>query len=210
MKYAAIILLLLSIMMYGIFSDFPMIANIVLVACVTVVLLLWELSVLKNNFSADFTMKSHSKIFNKSNLLMAIIWSFILIPDIYKEGFNTFAFISLVMWLMIILIDVLMIFVYKKKKPITIFIDGNTLTFNNPWLQKRDLNNLNYIGIKKPWKELELGFKKKSDIRIPFKEYKIEEFRRFLDILVEKSEHDVYLTDNVLEKFRSPTLETPN
>lgn len=208
MKYFITILLLLSVVMYGIIYDFSLIINISFTGLIIVTYILWEYSVLKNDFPANFTMKSYGKNFDKSNLLLAIMWSFFFIPSIYEDGFNTFAFSGLVIWILIVLLDVFMNFVYKKKKPTTIFIDGDTLVYNNRWIQKRNLNNLNYIGITKYWNEIELGFKKKSDVKIPFKEYKPEEVRHFLDMLVEKSEHDVYLTDNVLKKFPSPILET--
>ena len=84
------------------------------------------------------------------------------------------------------------------------------MVFNNRWPEKRDLKKLNYIGIPSFTGELELGFIKKSDVRLPFKEYKPDEFRRFLEILVEKSEHNVYLTEDVEKKFPASLLKLPN
>lgn len=205
MKYFISILCIALFLFLGIFWEFSPLFFSVGAVLLVVVLFLWEYNVLTRNFLGDFELKSQRKSINIANVILAILWTTFNLFESNKSG--RIVNLYLLFWALP-MVDVIMYFIYKKKTPTTIFIDNDTFTFNNRWVQKRDLKNLTYIGIKMFTAELELGFKKKSDVRISFKEYDKKDFRKFLDILVEKSEHNVYLTDDVIEKFPSVLSNT--
>ena len=202
MKYFILIIFILGFLFGGIFWEYPLALYIVLVVIYTIVLFFWEFNVLKQKFTGDFEIKSYRKSMDIFNFVMTIFWTVFLLFDMPSDGeLSNFKISILSALLLNQVVLIIMHYIYKSKKPITIVIQNDTFIFNNRWSQKRYLKNLEYIGLTSYGTELKLGFLKKSDVIIPMKEYKKKDFRRFLDILVEKSEHDVYLTDDVVKKF---------
>jgi hypothetical protein len=209
MKYYIVILSLVAAIFVGFFVEFSLPVFIALITALFMVLFTWECTVFFNKFSGRFQMKSHKKFLDFPRLLVSFTWIFIFIRE--GKSWDEFDVVEITLLLLcssFILLETGMSLLYMLKKPATVFIDNDTLIYNNPWLKKRDLKNLNYIGISNKMGELELGFVKKSDVRLPFREYDKKEFRQFLEILVEKSTHDVYLTEKVAKKFPATVLPT--
>mgnify|MGYP006151248227 CR=1 FL=1 len=88
-------------------------------------------------------------------------------------------------------------FIYKKKKPFTLFIKDNELILNKPWTQKRNLTELTQIQFDRFSKNLKLDFKSKSGVSIKTTEYKTDEIQTLLGILIDKSENEVSIPNNL-------------
>ena len=94
-------------------------------------------------------------------------------------------------------------FIYKKKKPYTIFIKGNVLILNRRWNLKRNLTELTQIKYDRFSKNLKLDFKTKREVSIKSTEYKTDEIQRLLEILIEKSENNIFVPDNYEPKIKN-------
>ncbi len=208
MKYYVTILCITSVFFLGLFSDFPLWLLITLNMLIFATLLFWELTVFTNKFKGDFILKSYTKSLNVSKYIgfLPFIFFNIIGKDIWNNN-STFEMSILFFVVAVISVDIIIYSLYRLKHPATIFIHNDEFICNNCWLKKRDLKNLNYIGISPLAGELVLGFIKKRDVLLPFREYDKKEFRAFLEILVEKSEHNVYLTEKVQHKFPATSLE---
>jgi hypothetical protein len=99
--------------------------------------------------------------------------------------------------------ELIMWFVYKKKKPFTIFIKENELILNKRWTQKRNLTELTQIQFDRLNKNLKLDFQSKSGISIKTTEYKIEEIQTLLGILIEQSKNEVFRPKNYHPKIKN-------
>jgi hypothetical protein len=195
MKYFITLILLIIISTYGLImeTEFPLVLNIILVVSILLTTVIWEYSVLNKNYESDFKMRSQRKIIGIFELINAITWTLILYfsNDSYKDVifliliFWTFALTELIMW-----------FVYKKKKPFTLFIKDNELILNKRWTQKRNLTELTQIQFDRFSKNLELDFKSNSGVSIKTTEYKTDEIQTLLGILIEKSENEVFIPNN--------------
>ena len=195
MKYFITLILLIIISTYGLImeTEFPLVLNIILVVSILLTTVIWEYSVLNKNYESDYKMRSQRKIIGIFELINAITWTLILYfsNDSYKDVifliliFWTFALTELIMW-----------FVYKKKKPFTLFIKDNELILNKRWTQKRNLTELTQIQFDRFSKNLELDFKSNSGVSIKTTEYKTDEIQTLLGILIEKSENEVFIPNN--------------
>jgi len=212
MKYFIAIIFIGIALICGLSWEFPSWVYVGLVLLFNIFLFFWEYKTLQCDFLGDFEMKSHRKSVDMLNVVFAILYTTMYVFDTLSESETGTSVLVLVLFWSKPLVDLVMHFMYKKKKPTTIFISGDWLLFNNRWTQKRDLKTLNYIGITSFATELKLGFSKKSDVIIPMKEYKKAAFRQFLNILVEKSDskHEVYLIDDLKKRFPALPEETQN
>ncbi|EDP95105.1 hypothetical protein U8527_12890 [Kordia algicida OT-1] len=209
MKYFIGIILVLIILLYGYLWKLPLLISIVLLLLYFFILFFWEYAVLRYKISGEFQMRSYRKSLETFGFAIAIIWTLMYVIDLHTKGITNSKLPIVILFWFGSLVNIIMYFMYKKKKPVTVFITGDWLHYNNRWKKKRDLKTLNYIGTSKLATDLILGFTEKSDVIIPMKEYKKEEFRQFLDILIEKSDpkHKVYLIDNLTERFPKQTKE---
>ncbi|AXG71242.1 hypothetical protein KORDIASMS9_03499 [Kordia sp. SMS9] len=207
MKYYVTILCITSVFFLGLFLDFPLWLLITLNMLIFATLLFWELSVFTNKFKGDFALKSYKKSLDLLKYLGLFMFVFLVFEKSSWNDLSTFEMSILFFAVAIVSADIIVYSLYKLKHPATIFIHNDEFIFNNCWLKKRNLKNLNYIGISPLAGELVLGFIKKRDVLLPFREYDKKEFRAFLEILVEKSEHNVYLTEKVQNKFPATSLE---
>jgi|GEM_PF-4040450 len=192
MKYFIPLILLIITLTYGqiMETEFPLILNIILVVSILLTTVLWEYSVLNKNYESDFKMRSQRKVIGIFELINAIAFTLLLsFPDYsYKDAifliliFWTFPLTELIMW-----------FVYKKEKPFTLFIKENELILNKRWTQKRNLTELTQIQFDRFSKNLKLDFKSKSGISIKTTEYKTDDIQTLLEILIEKSENEVFV-----------------
>ncbi|WP_339659054.1 hypothetical protein [uncultured Polaribacter sp.] len=95
-----------------------------------------------------------------------------------------------------------MFFLYKKKKPYTLFIKNNELMLLEKGNQKRDLIGLNRILFDRFNKNIEFTFDKGFKLKINTIDYKKEDIDKLLDIVIEKSKHPVFIPKNYLEEKR--------
>jgi hypothetical protein len=94
-------------------------------------------------------------------------------------------------------------FIYKKQKPYTLFIKGNELILNRRWILKRNLTELTQIQYDRCSKNLKLDFKTKREVSIKTTEYKTDEIQKLLEILIEKSENNVFVPNNYEPKIKN-------
>ena len=94
------------------------------------------------------------------------------------------------------IIEILIWFIYKAKRPFTVFIKDDELILNKRWYKVRNLPNLVQISYNRFTKSLLLDFKVKSEISIATTEYSTEDINLMLKILIEKSEHNVFIPSN--------------
>ena len=202
MKFFITLIFLITILTYGqiMETEFPLVLNCALVVSILLTTVLWEYSVLNKNYQSDFKMRSQRKIIGIFELINAIAWTLLLSfsNDIYKE----IIFLILIFWTFPIT-ELIMWFIYKKKKPFTLFIKDNELILNKRWTQKRNLTELTQIRFDRISKNLKLDFKSKSGISIKTTEYKTDEIQTLLGILIEKSENEVFIPNNYEPKKNS-------
>ena len=94
------------------------------------------------------------------------------------------------------MVGMIMWFIYKKKKPYTLFIKNDELVLNKRWKQKRNLTELTQIQFDRFSKNLKLDFESDSEISIKTTEYETGSINELLDILIKKSKYDVAVPDN--------------
>jgi hypothetical protein len=195
MKYFITFILLITILTYGqvIETEFPLVLNIALVVLIFLTSFLWEYSTLNKNYDADFKIRSQSKKIGIFEFVNAIAWTGILF--IWNYSSESLIFLALIFWSFPIT-ELIMWFVYKTKKPFTLFIKDNELVLNKRWNQKRNLTELTQIRFDRFSKNLKLDFKSKSEISIKTTEYKADDIQKLLEILIEKSEYDVFVPQN--------------
>ncbi len=194
MKYFITIILLITILIYGqlLENGFPIFLNISLIVLILTVFLLSEFSVLNRKFKSDFKIRTYKKNTGSFWLSLAIYWTILLILE---ENYKNIIFTVLLLWVYPI-VDLIMYFIYKNKKPFTIFIKENQLVLNKIKVQKRDITELNQIRFDRFNKKLILDFQSKNKITIRTMEYESEDIQRLLEIMIDKSEHNVFMPQN--------------
>ncbi|WP_406684366.1 hypothetical protein N1F78_01145 [Seonamhaeicola sp. MEBiC1930] len=194
MKYFIVLILLLGTLCYGLVTDaeFSTFLNASLLFLIFLTLFVWEYSVLNKNFESDFKIKSYGKKINGFSMTIASFWTALLILNKY---YDSFIFLVLFLWAHSI-IEFTFHFIYKAKKPFTLFIKENEIILNKSWAQKRNLIELTQIRYDRFSKKLKLKFKSKSEISINTTDYKTEDIQKLMGILIEKSEHNVCIPQN--------------
>lgn len=202
MKYSITSILLITILTYGqlVETEFPLGLNIALVILILLTPILWEYSIINKSYEADFKMKSQRKKIGIYDLIFAIAWTLIL--GFGKDNYKNIIFLICIFWTFPI-VDLIMWFIYKKEKPFTLFIKENELILNRRWNPKRNLTELTQIQFDRFSKNLKLDFKSKSEISIKTTEYKADEIQKLLEILIEKSENNVYIPQNYEPKIKN-------
>lgn len=174
-------------------TEFPIVLNIVLVVSILLTTVLWEYSVMNKNYDSDFKMRSQRKEIGMFELINAIAWTLLL--SFSNDSYKDVIFLILIFWTFP-LTELIMWFVYKRKKPFTLFIKGNELILNKRWTQKRNLTELTQIQFDRFTKNLKLDFISKSGISIKTTKYKADQIQSLLEILIEKSENEVFIPNN--------------
>jgi hypothetical protein len=202
MKYLITYILLLIALSYGqiIEPKFPLIVNIVLLLLILLTPVFWEYSVLNKNYESDFKMQSQRKVLGLYELIYAIAWTLLL--TFTNDSHKDVIFLILIFWTFP-LEEIVLWFIYKKKKPFTVFIKENQLILNNRWTQKRNLTELTQIRYDRFSKNLKLDFKSKYEISIKTTEYNSDDIQKLLEILIEKSENNVFIPNNYEPKIKS-------
>ncbi|MCP4059433.1 MAG: hypothetical protein GY738_19455 [Pseudoalteromonas sp.] len=203
MKYfIAFLISLIGLYVFGIIlkTEYSFLSKIVFTTSSFIIAFFWEYSILNKSFESNFKIRSQKKSISIFDVGMASFWTlYILFLTDFRESFSILIF---VIWAMPI-IELTMWFIYKKKKPFTIFIKDNELILNKRWIQKRNLTELTQIQFDRFSKNLKLNFKTKREISIKSTEYKSEEIQAFLKILIEKSENKVFIPNNYKPKIKT-------
>ena len=203
MKYfIAFLISLIGLYVFGIIlkTEYSFLSKIVFTTSSFIMAFFWEYSILNKSFESNFKIRSQKKSISIFDVGMASFWTlYILFLTDFRESFSILIF---VIWAMPI-IELTMWFIYKKKKPFTIFIKDNELILNKRWIQKRNLTELTQIQFDRFSKNLKLNFKTKREISIKSTEYKSEEIQAFLKILIEKSENKVFIPNNYKPKIKT-------
>ena len=202
MKHFITLLILLTILSFGqvMKTEFHLFVNIALIVLIFLTTFSWEHSVLNTNYDADFKMRSQKKTISLFDIGNALFWTaflFLMFDTIESAIFIAFFFWS------IPIAEFVMWFIYKKKKPFTLFIKDNELILNKRWTQKRNLTELTQIRFDRFSKNLKLDFKSKSEISIKTTEYKTDKIKTLLGILIEKSENEVFIPNNYEPKIKN-------
>ncbi|MFC0604148.1 hypothetical protein [Winogradskyella pulchriflava] len=202
MKYFISLILLLTALSYGqiMEPEFPLVVNIVLILLILLTPVFWEYSVLNKNYESDFKMQSQRKILGVYELIYAIAWTILL--SFSNDNYNDVIFLILIFWTFP-LAELVLWFIYKKKKPFTVFIKENQLILVKRWTQKRNLTELTQIRFDRFGKNLKLDFKSKSEISIKTTEYNVDDIQKLLEILIEKSENNVFVPNNYEPKIKN-------
>ena len=202
MKYFITLILLITILTYGqvVENEFPLVINIALIILIILTPVLWEYSVMNQSYDAEFKMKSQRKTFGIFELIYAVTWTLML--SFRSENYKNIVFLICIAWTFPI-VDLIMWFIYKQKKPFTLFIKENELILNRRWKTRRNLTELTQIQFDRFSKNLKLDFKSKSEISIKTSEYKTEEIEKLLEILIEKSENNVFIPQNYEQKIKN-------
>ena len=200
MKYY--ILLIISIIGLYVFgtlykTEYTFILKITFTVLAFICTFLWEYSVLNKHFESDFKCRSEKKTFEIFQIGNAIAWSFFILFDSNKD-LQYFIFI---LWI-IPFTELIIWFIYKSKKPYTLFIKENTLILNRRHIEKRKLNELVQIKYNRFSKNLKLDFESEREVSIKTTEYKPEAIKNLLAILIEKSRNPVFIPENYESRDR--------
>ena len=200
MKYFIAIILLILFFAYGqvMKMEFPFVINLTLIILGFLIAFSWEYSKLNKNFEADIKFRRQKKAAFTYSLILPV-YSTILIS--LNESYNNLIYFALLLWAFPFA-ELLISFFYRSKKPFTIFIKENELILNNRWTQKRNLTELTQIQFDRFSKNLKLDFKSKPEISIKTTEYKVDDIQKLMEILIEKSENNVFVPQNYEPKIK--------
>lgn len=196
MKYniAVIILVIILLISYILDSFYTTFLGIILIGFIYLTLFLWEFSLFKKEFYNDIKFSSQRKPINLFGLCIACLYTLLYLINLDISEFEILMIICL--W-SVPIIEFIMSFIYKKKKPYTIFIKDNKILLNQRWFKMRTIPNLVQISYNRFTKNLILDFEKKSEVSIHTNEYNKEDIEKLLEILIEKSEHNVFIPNNL-------------
>ncbi len=194
MKYLIAIILLIAFFVLGqvMENEFPLVLNLAIIIIVFLISILWEYGTINKKIEADIKFRSLKKTTSFYSLALPVYLTTLFF---LYENYKNLIFVILLLWA-ISFAELLMFFVYKNKKPFTIFIKGNELILNKRWTQKRNLTEVNQIQYDRISKELIFDFKSKPEISIKTKEYKPNDIQRLLEIMIDKSEYDIFIPKN--------------
>lgn len=207
MKYLIILISLIATLAYGqIFEpEFPIVVNIILVLSILLTAVLLEYPNLKENLEFDFKIISQRKVIGKFDLLIAVAWT--ILWWFSNDNFKDIIFIIFIPWI-IPLAEIIVGFIYKREKPFTLFIKEKELILNNRWTQRRNLTELKEIQFDRISKNLKLDFKTKSTILIKIREYNYEDIEKFLEVITEKSENNVFIPISLMQEINDSAVST--
>jgi hypothetical protein len=195
MKYLVPIILLLTVFLVLLISEneFTFIVSVFILPLVFLILFLWEYSVFKVNFQSDFKIRSQKKVPITFDLVIAICWSILIITGGIKPNFKI---LFIIMVFIPVVINVIMFFLYRNKKPYTIHIVKNELITVDKWIQKRDITKTYKIQFDRINKKIKFSFDEGYQISIQTKDYKKEDIDELLKIIIKKSKYAIFIPNN--------------
>ncbi|MEH1009458.1 hypothetical protein VDP25_17095 [Winogradskyella sp. ECml5-4] len=203
MKYFIAILISLSgLFVFGTIlkTEYSLALEITFTILTFIIAFFWEYSLFNKTFDSDFKIKSQRKTISLFDIGMAIFWTLYIL--LLSDNRETLSYLTFVFWT-IPFTELIMWFIYRKKKPYTIFINENELILNRRWILKRNLTELTQIQYDRFNKNLKLDFKTKREVSIKATEYKTDEIQKLLEILIEKSENNVFVPNNYEPKIKN-------
>jgi hypothetical protein len=196
MKYFVPIILLLIVFFVLLISgnESTFIVSVFIVPLVFLILFFWEYSDFKINFQSDFKIRSQKKTPKLYDLIFGICWSVFAVIGSLETRFKILYIIMV--WAPFI-ISIIMFFLYRNKKPYTIYISNDELlTIVDRWTQKRDIVGLNQIQFDRINKNIKFSFDEGYQISTQTKDYKKEDIDELLDIVIKKSKHPIFIPNN--------------
>ncbi|WP_452218884.1 hypothetical protein [Lacinutrix undariae] len=203
MKYfIAFLISLIGVFVFGTIlkTEYSLVLKIIFTSLTFIVAFLWEYSLLNKTFDSDIKFRSQKKTIGLYDFGMGIFWTLYIL--LLSDSRETLSYLIFVFWA-IPFSEFIMWFLYKKQKPYTLFIKGNELIMNRRWIVKRNLAELSQIQYDRFSENLKLDFKTKREISIKTTEYKTDEIQKLLKILIEKSEHNVFVPNNYEPKIKN-------
>jgi len=203
MKYfIAILISLIALFVFGTIlkTEYSLALEITFTILTFIIAFFWEYSLFNKTFDSDFKIKSQRKTISLFDIGMATFWTIYIL--ILSDNSDTLSYLTFVFWA-IPFSEFIMWFIYKKKKPYTIFINENELILNRRWILKRNLTELTQIQYNRFSKNLKLDFKTKREVSIKATEYNTDEIQKLLEILIEKSENNVFVPNNYESKIKN-------
>ena len=199
--YVAFLISVIGLLVFGITlkPEYSLALQIVFSILIFIVLFFWEYSLFNKTFDSDFKIKSQRKTIRLFYIGMTIFYILMIMQPNNSETLRSVIF---AFWA-ISFSEFIMVFVYKKKKPYTIFIKENELILNRRWTLKRNLTELIQIRYDRFSQNLKLGFKTKREVSIKVTDYKTDEIQKLLEILIEKSENNVFVPSNYEPKIKN-------
>ncbi|PWG04575.1 hypothetical protein DIS07_11565 [Polaribacter aquimarinus] len=198
MKYFTIIISLLIVFVILIFFDNTVVFffNILIIPFFYLTLFFWEYSIFDKKIDEDFKIRSHKKSFQYYDFIFAVCWTIFIFL-----GNSTIKYKALffpILWAPLI-VNLVISYLYKKRKPYTLFIKNFELIVINRWTHKRNISGLNKILFDRIYKQFELKFDKGHKIKIGLKEYKKEDINKLLEILIKTSNYSITIPNNYKE-----------
>jgi hypothetical protein len=203
MKYfIAILISLIGLFVFGTIlkTEYSLALEITFTILTFIVAFLWEYSLLNKTFESDFKLRSQKKTISLYDFGMGIFWTLYIL--LLSDNRETLSYLIFVLWA-IPFSEFIIWFIYKKQKPYTLFIKGNELILNRRWIVKRNLTELTQIQYDRFSKNLKLKFNSKREVSIKTTEYKTGEIQKLLEILIEKSENNVFVPNNYEPKIKN-------
>ena len=149
---------------------------------------------LSRKLNGQFMIRKEKQNISKFSIILALIWTVFAIFGQKEDIFFAYLF-----WIFV-LGDLIAYFFYKKVKPISIVIDGHDLFINSIWIIKRDIRLLKKINLNGFTDSIHLHFLAKFPITIDQDNYNATDIRTLLYNLVEQSEQNVIIRDNLKEQ----------
>ncbi|MCI2229242.1 hypothetical protein MC378_08690 [Polaribacter sp. MSW13] len=199
MKYSFSLISLLIIFVALFFFEGPIVLflKLLIIPSFYLILFYWEYSVFDKKIESSFKIKSQKKLITWYHSFFVIQMTMITI----NLNFDTSTKIILLLftWTAIVL-DIIIFFLYKKKKPYTLFIRNNEFIFIEKWTNKRDITGLNRILFDRISKKLEFRFDDNYKLKINTLEYKKADIDKLLELLLEKSNYPISIPNNYKEE----------
>ncbi|ARV16299.1 hypothetical protein [Polaribacter sp. SA4-12] len=196
MKYFTTIILLLIVFSILIFFEttIAFFFNILIIPFFYLTLFYWEYSIFDKIVESDFKIRSYKKSLNNFKLIYGVCWLLFVFL-----GSNTMKIkiLFFILFGAFFVVNLMMSFLYKKRKPFTVFIKNSELiAIVDRWTQKRDIVGLNQIQFDRINKKIKFSFDEGYQISIQTKDYQKEDIDELLRIIIEKSKHPIFIPNN--------------
>ena len=200
--YIAILISLIGLFVFGTIlkTEYSPALEITFTILTFIIAFFWEYSLFNETINSDFKIKSQRKTISLFDIGMATFWTLYIL--LLSDNRETLGYLTFVFWA-IPFSEFIMWFIYKKKKPYTIFINENELILKRCWTLKRNLTELTQIQYDRFSKNLKLDFKTKREVSIKVSEYKTDEIKKLIEILIEKSENNIFVPNNYESKIKN-------
>ena len=179
-------------------SPYVLFGAVVLFIEMILMLLVRARSSMKKDFPSSFKIRSKTRKASHWNLHLAIFLSANVLASFKLADIALISF-TLFIWAGPIS-DFIILLMYKRKKPFTIFVNDNTLILNDIWKHERDLSQLKEIKFDRLAKSFLLYFQDQRKLDIRVSNYNKKDMDALLDVMIEKSKNEVSAPQNYLDE----------